>query len=273
MSKIRFKFTRGEEVKYISHLDMMTMFERAARRAQIPLAYSQGFNPHPQMVFGLPLSVGVTSEAEYADFDLLEEPDLQSFMGDMNKALPKGFLITDAKYKHGKDNIMASITKASYCILVSYEKDDGIDIICKKITEFLNQPDIVIKKQSKSGVREVDVKPMIYDLKLLMLGERIDEAVNGGSSHCANSFINDYAKELINNNKDKYDTGFNNLFCITTFLSAGSAANLKPDLLISALSTAIQEEIKIIKIHRTGLYVERDKRTYEPLDFEILKVV
>jgi radical SAM-linked protein len=60
---IRVKFERSQEVKFISHLDMMKAFERALRRAGLPIGYSKGFNPHPLMVFGLPLSVGMTSQA------------------------------------------------------------------------------------------------------------------------------------------------------------------------------------------------------------------
>lgn len=245
VSKIRFRFIRGEEVKYISHLDMMKVFERAARRAQIPVAYSQGFNPHPQMVFGLPLSVGVTSEAEYADFEMAEEVGLDCFIEEFNKSLPKGFKITNAQYRYGKANIMATITKASYSILVSAEANEGIDLILQKTEKFLSQSSIVVKKESKSGVRDVDIRRMIHDVSI----------------------------SPVSDNGTDPEKMYNNLFCISALLSAGSAANLKPDLLVSALNAGTGLNIKILKIHRTGLFVERDGRTYDPLDFEILKVV
>src|SRR5690242_15350351 len=73
LANIRTKFRRSDEVKFISHLDLMKVFERAIRRARLPIAYSQGFNPHPGMVFGLPLSVGVTSDAEYGDFEITDD--------------------------------------------------------------------------------------------------------------------------------------------------------------------------------------------------------
>ena len=80
MIRLRVKFTRGEEVKYISHLDMLKVFERALRRANIPIAYNKGFNPRPQIVFGLPLSVGVTSESEYADLEIYEKNNLSRIL-------------------------------------------------------------------------------------------------------------------------------------------------------------------------------------------------
>ena len=67
MQRIRIKFNRGEEIKFISHLDITRLWERALRRAGVPLAYSQGFSPHPQLSFAVPLAVGMTSEAELLD--------------------------------------------------------------------------------------------------------------------------------------------------------------------------------------------------------------
>lgn len=73
LSRIRIKYIKGEQVKYISHLDILRTLNRVLKRAELPVAYSQGYNPHPLVSFGLPLSVGVTSEAEYADIDLIRK--------------------------------------------------------------------------------------------------------------------------------------------------------------------------------------------------------
>ena len=88
MVNLRVKFIRGEEIKFISHLDLMRVFERALRRSEIPVAYSKGFNPHPQMVFGLPLSVGVTSQCEYADFKIEDNIEPNEFIQRLNDNLP-----------------------------------------------------------------------------------------------------------------------------------------------------------------------------------------
>src|SRR4030042_929087 len=67
MQRLRLRFSRGDEVKYVSHLDLMRLWERALRRAGIALAYSEGFSPHPRLSLAAPLPLGVTSEAELMD--------------------------------------------------------------------------------------------------------------------------------------------------------------------------------------------------------------
>ena len=67
MQRLRIRFSRGEEIKYISHLDLIRLWQRALNRAGIPLTYSRGFNPHPQISMALALAMGVTSEAELMD--------------------------------------------------------------------------------------------------------------------------------------------------------------------------------------------------------------
>ena len=64
MQRLRIRFSRGEEIKYISHLDIMRMWERVLRRAELPLAYSEGFSHHPRISLAVPLAIGVTSDAE-----------------------------------------------------------------------------------------------------------------------------------------------------------------------------------------------------------------
>lgn len=235
MNCIRIKFIRGEEVKYISHLDLMRTFERAIRRARIPITYSQGFNPHPQMVFGLPLSVGVTSESEYADFELETQIDTGEFIERLNRELPAGIRIIDAKHKYTKTNIMATITLAYYSIMVYTETEMERIKVEEIIAEFLNNSQIIVKKESKRGIKDVDIKPMIKKI------------------------------EVINNQKSDGNNDRNEVL-ISTLLSAGSVSNLKPELLIQAINEKMGLQFNISKIHRIGLFVENDNKILEPLD-------
>ena len=93
MQRLRVEFGRKEEVKFISHLDIVRFWHRALRRAAIPLAYSQGFTPHPQISVAAPLAVGVTSEAELMDVWLNRWMPAQSFMMRTKSQLPPGFEI------------------------------------------------------------------------------------------------------------------------------------------------------------------------------------
>ena len=206
LNSIRVRFFRGEEVKYISHLDLMKTFERALRRARIPIAYTEGFNPHPKMVFGLPLSVGVTSEAEYADFELSKPVRPSEFVERLNSQLPVGLRITDAHRKQDKENIMASITRASYNIYVCCDAKMGITEMKSLVSQLISKPEIVMKKKTKGGVKDTDIRPMIH--KLDVKGEtRLT-----GNYECSG-----------------------NIYSLGAFLSAGSRGNLKPDILIDAL--------------------------------------
>ena len=90
MQRLRLKFSRGEELKFLSHLDLMRLWERAIRRAGLPLAYSEGFTPHPQIALAAPLSVGVTSQAELMDVVLSRWVPPQSFTAQIEEQLPRG---------------------------------------------------------------------------------------------------------------------------------------------------------------------------------------
>ncbi|TYQ16341.1 UNVERIFIED_CONTAM: radical SAM-linked protein [Acetivibrio alkalicellulosi] len=258
INSIRAKFTRGEEVKYISHLDLMKMFERALRRSGLPIAYSKGFNPHPQLVFGLPLSVGVTSEAEYLDldFDIELEPD--EFTERLNKFLPRGVVITDAKKKTEKSNIMASIAGATYEILISSSTYVEMDQIKNILRSFLERDEIIIQKQSKSKVKMVDIRPMIHSIYIKSIN------VKGDKLHLENDICDD--PWILNYVEKFYDDLPENLFCLSMVLSAGSVANLKPEYLVKALNNVYDCDFEIIKIHRSGLLTGKAERFTDPLN-------
>ncbi len=90
------RFNKGESVRFVSHLDIQRLFQRAFRRAGIPLAYSQGFNPHPLLSFATALSVGYTSDGEWLDIKLAEPLSAEDFITAVNSALPEGFRILEA---------------------------------------------------------------------------------------------------------------------------------------------------------------------------------
>ena len=95
MQRLRIRLSRGEEIKFISHLDIMRLWERALRRAQIPLAYSEGFNPHPRISLAAPLPVGVTSEAELMDVFTIKWVSPHWFAAMINEQLPPGMEILE----------------------------------------------------------------------------------------------------------------------------------------------------------------------------------
>lgn len=252
MINIRARFIRGEEVKYISHLDLMKLFERALRRSGIPIYYSQGFNPHPQIVFGLPLSVGVTSEAEYVDFELSSEMDPSEFVETLNKQLPQGLRLVNAKIRATKSNIMASITKASYEVLVTIPQNPGVEELKEKIQGFLENKEIFFKKESKGKVKNIDIRPMIHKLSVQIINN------NGVSG--------DNADVLLENKGVDVQYGFSLL------LSAGSMANLKPEFALKALGEMSGLDLNVLKIHRSGLFIDKGDIMHNPLDNALLAI-
>ena len=93
MQRLRIRFCRGQEVKFISHLDILRLWQRAFHRAEIPLAYSEGFNPHPRISLAVPLPIGVTSEAELMDIFCARRVSPHVFTTAVSPQLPPGIEI------------------------------------------------------------------------------------------------------------------------------------------------------------------------------------
>jgi radical SAM-linked protein len=96
MQQIKVKYTKGEEIKFIGHRDLMRAFQRSVRRAGLPIAYSQGFNPHMKISWGNALKVGATSEGEFAELQIDGWIRPQELLEKLNRELPKGLEILEA---------------------------------------------------------------------------------------------------------------------------------------------------------------------------------
>lgn len=156
MSKYVIKYSRGDEVKYISHLDFVRFIHRVIRRANLPMEFSQGFNPHPIMTVAMPLSVGVTADAELMkigfDGDFSED-----FIKDtLNENMPTGFKIVDVKKDKNYD--FSKLDRAEYIVNIKTESKIDID-------DFLKNSELKVMKKSKSGIKEADIRPHIHSIE------------------------------------------------------------------------------------------------------------
>lgn len=97
MKKLRLALNKGEKLRFLSHLDYAQAVERMIRRAEIKMAYSEGFNPHMKISFSSALALGVTAAAEYIDMDVLEEDSLESIMERLNRVAPPGLEVLGGK--------------------------------------------------------------------------------------------------------------------------------------------------------------------------------
>lgn len=154
-------------MKFIGHLDLMRYFQKAMRRADIPIKYSEGFSPHQIMSFAAPLGVGLTSNGEYFDIEVSDSQDSQTMIRRLNQVMVEGVEVLD--YKRLDDsakNAMSLVAAADYTITFreGYEPKDW-DTFTKEILAFYDRKQIMIMKKTKKGEKEMDLKPMIYEFR------------------------------------------------------------------------------------------------------------
>lgn len=161
MRIIRIKFNKDSTVRFISHLDMMKTFQRAIRRAGLEAEYSHGFNPQMQMVFGAPLSLGFTSEAEYADFTFTNDYEPDDVKNRLIGALPTGLSVIDAGIRTIKTNIMADIKYADYdFILFSTMSHESI------VDKVMTAENLLVEKSRKGKTKTIDIRPLIIKFEI-----------------------------------------------------------------------------------------------------------
>lgn len=171
MVKIRVRFKRTEKLRFLSHLDQQRLFGRALRRAGLPLAYSQGYNPHPILSFAVAMPVGMTSEAEYADIGLERFPQNAAQM--LTAAMPEGIEITAIQVlPEGAPSLSKSVLGAEYRIACEDLKIADTDAFYNCLDAFVQQSEITILKRNKKGkMVEKNIRPNV---------ERLSASINGG---------------------------------------------------------------------------------------------
>ena len=157
----RLVFEKVGRAVWISHLDLMRLFQRAFKRAELPLKHTQGYNPRPSVSIALPLSVGVESVCELLDFELEGElPPMREIKERLNAALVDGVRVLDV-YHDGKK--LKELSLLSCQIQLKYDQE--VDArAASAIRELFAQPSVVVDKKSKSGHVEQDIIPMIHRL-------------------------------------------------------------------------------------------------------------
>lgn len=209
MMKIRIKFRKYGTMKFIGHLDVMRYFQKAIRRAEVNIRYSEGFSPHQIMSFAAPLGVGITSNGEYVDIEVHSTGTTAEMLERLNAVMAEGFEI--AEYKLLPDtaaNAMSSVAAADYTLTFrpGYEpEEESAEEWFKKLTAFFDQPQVMVLKKTKKGEKEMDLKPLIYDLGVIA----------GNDAAQAQLFMK---------------------------ISTGSASNIKPELLLDAYYEALGKE-------------------------------
>ena len=155
--RIRLRFTEFGRVRFLGHRDVARVWERAIRRAELPIAYSEGFSPRPRVHFGLALSVGHESFAEYLDIDLRDEAlgsfDVAELPARLSECLPKGIDVTAAMHvAFNEPSLQATVDVVSWQFVLEGEKQKVGDTIA----DFMARTEIPITVTRKGSEQVVD---------------------------------------------------------------------------------------------------------------------
>ena len=163
--RFRLTYEQNEEARYVSHLDILRAWERALRRAGLPLAYSKGHSPHPRITFAAALAVGFTSDCETVDV-LLERPGaLQDMALSLSKALPPGLVLRSfQEVPIGLPALQAQMRKSEYQVhLPALDTREGLQGTLERL---LAAPQLVRRRRRKGSTVEYDLRPLVDDLWL-----------------------------------------------------------------------------------------------------------
>ena len=224
------KFTKGEDIKFIGHLDLMRTIQRIIRRSGIKIEYSKGFNPHMALSIAQPLSVGVYSEGEYLDLVLTEEMKEEDVIAALNAAAPYTIKFLHASSVEIIQNVkrlpqaMALLDAARYIIKLKLTSEDKVE---EQVAAALNEETWEMMKKSKKGEKLADIKPLVKEFKFW---------VKDG--------------ELI----------------VNTLIATGSRENLSADLLATFLKTKVSniDKERFVNIKREEMYILKGNK-YIPL--------
>ena len=166
--KVRYliKFTKGESLKFISHLDLLRTVQKVGKRSDLPVEYTKGYNPHMMFVIALPLSVGVYSDGDYADLYLTEDVDCDEVLEKLNANSARGITFLKASKTpiimdiRRVPQAMALLDMATYIIKIRYNDVSNLDEDMKK---FIEMPEYNTMKKTKKSEKMTDIKPFIKE--------------------------------------------------------------------------------------------------------------
>ncbi len=195
------KFTKEENIKFISHLDVLKTIQKNIRRAGLPVEFSQGFNPHMNTSIAQPLSVGVYSSGEYMDMVLTTEVDEKEIVDKLNETAPSGIKYISATaipYKEGEKKVpqaMALIDAARYTIKIKYSDVSKLE---EEINKLLEAKEWNAIKKSKKGEREVDIRTFVKEFSFWIKDEYLVLNVvisTGSREHLSADLLVQYIQE------------------------------------------------------------------------------
>ena len=178
--KVRIRFSKTGALVYIGHLDVMRYFQKLFRRSKIPVAYTEGFSPHQVLSFSHPLPLGMESVGEYADVELTERITTEEALKNMRKmSVPEIGIHSFKELPDKCENAMASVLAARYEVM--FEKDIPFSDICAAAYDLMSKEEIIVLKRSKKNEKEVNIRPLVYELEADEKSRCLNMLVSSGS--------------------------------------------------------------------------------------------
>ena len=166
----RILFEKKGNAVWISHLDLMRLFQRAFKRGQLPLTHTQGFNPRPSVSIALPLSVGVESSCEMLDFELDGDKVANRIVrGRLNDYLVPGIRVIKV-YDNGQK--LKFLALLDTIVTLEYDRGVPADCVCK-LQELFGREEVLVEKKTKSnGIQDQNIIPMIKTMEVVQTDDR-----------------------------------------------------------------------------------------------------
>lgn len=251
--RVRVRFSKFGSARFIGHLDVMRYFQKAFRRAGLPLSYSEGYHPHPILSFAQPLSLSFTSDGEYFDMELneeLSEDEIQSALCNSmceDICVNKVTILPDFRLNEKKSTGMSLITGAYYAISL---KDMPV-MLLDSLKEFIGLQEFIIEKSTKKGTKEINLGAGIHDI-FYFKEDSFETIVQ--TNEFAYSF--DELKASMANAM-LYDNS-----AIVVSLDAGSENNISADLFLEGIFKYSGIDPANIKrtVHRIDLFGDKNGR-------------
>lgn len=216
-------------MRWLSHLDTQKAFERTFRRAQIPLKYSEGFNPHPKIAFASALAVGVVSQGEYFDVELAGTPEPAVVAAKLQESLPVGLRVFGAvAVPPGTPALMAVVNRARYRVQVALNGPVTAEQLQTVIRRIWLQDSWLVERVGKRGPIVKDIRPGVFALQ----GEVDPEFI-----------------------------------VLDMLVQTGSAGNVRPEEVVDVLLAAdgLPVNRERVDVERLGLFVAQGDRLLSPL--------
>jgi radical SAM-linked protein len=250
---VRVRFTKQGKVRFISHRDVARAFERAFRIEQLPLAFTEGFSPRPKVSFGLALSVGHESHAEYLDVELTEAVDVDALPAALTAALPEGIDVTGAcRLLDRAPALQEGVTTVVFRVEVTDADGTAVpgDVLAATVTRALAGESLVVTRTRKGRESDDDILPAI---RSITLHQGMQDA---GSPHEAEPH------EAEPHEAEPHEGGFP----VLELTLATQPRGARPREVLDALATVGGADLLERRVLRTHQWIERNGARLEPLE-------